>query len=40
MARDQPGRRDLETGEWERRHAALLGLDVYDAGYRLVVAPG
>lgn len=31
-------RRDLETGEWERRHAELLTLDEYDAGYRLVVA--
>jgi SAM-dependent methyltransferase len=31
-------RRDLETGEWERRYAALLTLDAYDAGYRLVVA--
>lgn len=31
-------RRDLETGEWERRHAELLALDEYDAGYRLVVA--
>lgn len=29
---------DLETGEWERRHATLLTLDAYDAGYRLVVA--
>ena len=31
-------RRDLQTGEWERRYAALLELDAYDAGYRLVVA--
>ena len=31
-------RRDLETGEWERRYAELLALDEYDAGYRLVVA--
>jgi SAM-dependent methyltransferase len=31
-------RRDLETGEWERRYADLLTLDGYDAGYRLVVA--
>jgi hypothetical protein len=31
-------RRDLETGEWERRYADLLALDEYDAGYRLVVA--
>jgi SAM-dependent methyltransferase len=31
-------RQDLETGEWKRRHAGLLTQDVYDAGYRLVVA--
>ena len=31
-------RRDLQTGEWERRYAELLTLDEYDAGYRLVVA--
>lgn len=31
-------RRDLETGEWERRYAELLTLSEYDAGYRLVVA--
>ncbi|HEU0147102.1 MAG TPA: class I SAM-dependent methyltransferase [Bradyrhizobium sp.] len=31
-------RRDLETGDWERRYAKLLTLDEYDAGYRLVVA--
>jgi SAM-dependent methyltransferase len=31
-------RRDLETGEWERRYAELLTLDEYEAGYRLVVA--
>jgi SAM-dependent methyltransferase len=31
-------RRDLETGEWERRYADLLALEDYDAGYRLVVA--
>lgn len=30
-------RRDLETGEWQRRYADLLALDAYDAGYRLVV---
>lgn len=30
-------RRDLETGEWERRYDSLLTLDAYDAGYRLVV---
>lgn len=28
--------RDLESGEWERRHAPLLGLDALDCGYRLV----
>ncbi len=31
-------RRDIETGEWQRRYADLLGRDAYDAGYRLVVA--
>ena len=31
-------RRDLESGEWERRYAELLTLDEYDAGYRLVLA--
>ncbi|HBN15247.1 MAG: SAM-dependent methyltransferase [Gammaproteobacteria bacterium] len=31
-------RRDLETGEWERRYASLLDSESYDAGYRLVVA--
>lgn len=31
-------KQDLETGAWERRHAKLLTLDEYDAGYRLVVA--
>ena len=30
--------RDLATGEWERRYGELLGLEAYDAGYRLVVA--
>lgn len=29
---------DIATGEWERRHADLLTRDVYDAGYRIVVA--
>jgi SAM-dependent methyltransferase len=29
---------DLESGEWQRRYGALLELDSYDAGYRLVVA--
>jgi SAM-dependent methyltransferase len=31
-------KRDLETGEWERRYAEVLSLDAYDAGYRIVVA--
>ena len=31
-------RLDLDTGEWERRFAASLALDPFDAGYRLVVA--
>jgi SAM-dependent methyltransferase len=29
---------DLESGIWADRHAALAGLEAYDAGYRLVVA--
>jgi SAM-dependent methyltransferase len=29
---------DLETGEWEHRYNDLLSLDMYDAGYRLVIA--
>jgi SAM-dependent methyltransferase len=33
-------RRDLESGEWERRNADLLGLEEVDAGYRLIVGPG
>jgi SAM-dependent methyltransferase len=31
-------KRDLETGEWQRRYADLVALDAWDAGYRLVVA--
>jgi len=31
-------RREVQTGEWERRDAELLTLDAYDAGYRIVVA--
>ena len=31
-------RADLESGEWERRHGHLLGLDELDCGYRLIVA--
>jgi hypothetical protein len=33
-------RRDLESGEWQRRNADLLELEEVDAGYRLVVGPG
>ncbi|HEV2873963.1 MAG TPA: hypothetical protein VGW14_02345, partial [Thermoleophilaceae bacterium] len=29
---------DLENGEWQRRNAALLGLEELDLGYRLVAA--
>ena len=29
--------RDLRSGLWERRNQAILGLDAYDYGYRLVV---
>jgi SAM-dependent methyltransferase len=32
-------RRDLESGEWERRNGHLLELDELDLGYRLVRAP-
>jgi len=28
---------DLDSGEWERRHADLLELDELDGGYRLVI---
>jgi SAM-dependent methyltransferase len=31
-------RRDIESGEWNRRCGELLTRDEYDAGYRLVVA--
>lgn len=31
-------RRDVESGEWERRHSELLALDACDVGYRLVVS--
>jgi SAM-dependent methyltransferase len=31
-------RRDLETGEWARRHGDLLELEELDLGYRLLVA--
>jgi SAM-dependent methyltransferase len=30
--------RDLETGMWQNRYAALLDLAEYDAGYRLIVS--
>ena len=30
-------RRDLESGEWERRNGDLLALEEIDAGYRLVI---
>lgn len=30
---------DLKTGAWAKRYAELLDQDVYDAGYRLVIAP-
>ena len=29
---------DIASGAWGRRHADLLRLDTYDAGYRLVVS--
>ena len=29
---------DIESGAWHERHADLLELDEYDAGYRLVIA--
>jgi len=31
-------REDLESGEWERRNAAILDREAMDLGYRLVVA--
>ncbi len=31
-------RGDLESGAWERRNAALLDLDAFDFGYRVLVA--
>jgi SAM-dependent methyltransferase len=30
--------RDLDSGEWHRRHANLLAMDSFDAGLRLVIA--
>jgi SAM-dependent methyltransferase len=32
-------RRDLQSGEWERRNGHLLELEELDLGYRLVTAP-
>lgn len=29
---------DLDSGEWDRRHAALLAQDSIDLGYRVVVS--
>lgn len=29
---------DLASGAWRRHHAALLSLEAYDAGYRLVIS--
>ncbi|KOV82111.1 class I SAM-dependent methyltransferase [Nocardia sp. NRRL S-836] len=31
-------RRDLDSGRWHERHRDLLGLEEWDAGFRLVVA--
>jgi SAM-dependent methyltransferase len=31
---------DLESGAWGQRYADLAARDSYDAGYRLVIAPG
>ncbi len=31
-------RRDLDSGEWARRNAALFEHDTFDGGYRLIVA--
>ena len=31
-------RGDLESGAWARRNAALLELDAFDFGYRVLVA--
>jgi hypothetical protein len=31
-------RRDLESGEWERRNGDLRALEEIDAGYRLVIS--
>lgn len=31
-------KQDLDSGAWQHRYADLLGLEAYDAGFRLVVA--
>jgi SAM-dependent methyltransferase len=31
-------RRDLDSGRWQERHRELLGLDEWDAGFRLIVS--
>jgi hypothetical protein len=31
-------RADLESGEWDGRHADLLRLDELDLGYRLLIS--
>jgi ubiquinone/menaquinone biosynthesis C-methylase UbiE len=31
-------RRDLDSGEWQMRHCALLARDTFDAGYHFVIA--
>jgi SAM-dependent methyltransferase len=33
-------RRDLESGEWDRRHGHLRSQALYDGGYRLAIAEG
>jgi SAM-dependent methyltransferase len=33
-------RHDLEDGTWHHRHADLLAVDAFDAGYRLIVSDG
>ena len=30
--------RDIASGDWERRYSELLAMDLYDAGYRLVIS--
>ena len=31
-------RQELETGQWEKRHSALLRCDEIDAGFCLIIA--